>query len=90
MTQQIHSFRASGVRSFQAARIVASESRALRKSTGVLWTGPGLLSLFIVILHRWNLQSKQPFNPDVLGQLEQCVEPLVLAQRFAVDFDSEC
>jgi hypothetical protein len=37
-----------------------------------------------------DLQSKQPFNSDVLGQLEHCVEPFVLAQRFAVDFDSEC
>lgn len=44
ITQQIHSFLARGVRSFQAARAVASESRALRKSTGVLWIGPGLLS----------------------------------------------
>ena len=42
------------------------------------------------LLCRRDLQSKQPFNSDVLGQLEQCVEPLVLAQRLAVDFDSEC
>jgi hypothetical protein len=47
MTQQIHSFRASGVRSFQAACVVGSEPRALDKSAGVLCTGPGLLSLFI-------------------------------------------
>ena len=46
-TQQIHSFRASGVRSFQAAFVVASEPRALRKSAGVLCTGPDLLSFFI-------------------------------------------
>jgi hypothetical protein len=47
MTQQIHSFRASGVRSFQAALVVASEPRALHKSAGVLCTGPDLLSFFI-------------------------------------------
>lgn len=47
MTQQIHSFRASGVRAFQAALVVASEPRALHKSAGVLCTGPGLSSFFI-------------------------------------------
>ena len=46
MTQQIHSLRASGVRSFQAARVVASELRTLRTSTGVLCRPAGLLSLF--------------------------------------------
>ena len=46
MTQQIHSLRASGVRSFQAARVVASELRTLRTSAGVLCRGAGLLSLF--------------------------------------------
>jgi hypothetical protein len=54
MTQQIHSFRASGVRSFQAACVVASELRALRKSAGVSCTGPDLLSLFIINLCRNN------------------------------------
>ena len=44
MTQQIHSFRASGVRSFQAALVVASAPRASLKSAGVLCTGPGLLT----------------------------------------------
>jgi hypothetical protein len=52
ITQQIHSFRASGVKSFQAARVVASESRALRKSNGVLCTGPGLLSFLSIMLCR--------------------------------------
>jgi hypothetical protein len=47
MTQQIHSFRANGVRSFQAALVVASEPRASLKSAGVLCTGPGLFSYFI-------------------------------------------
>ena len=47
MTQQIHSLCASGVRSFQAAFVVASEPTALHKSAGVLCTGPGLLSFFI-------------------------------------------
>jgi hypothetical protein len=42
MTQQIHSFRISGVRSFQAACTFASELSAMRKSVGVLCKGPGL------------------------------------------------
>jgi hypothetical protein len=45
MTQQIHSFRASGVRSFQAARVVACERSAKVKSAGALCTGPGLTVL---------------------------------------------
>ena len=49
MTQQTHSFRANGVRSSQAACVVASEPRALRKSAGVLWKGPRVLSFFIVL-----------------------------------------
>jgi hypothetical protein len=51
MTQQIHSFRANGVRSFQAACVFA-ELSAMRKSVGVLCTGPGLpvLLSFIVSL----------------------------------------
>ena len=39
---------------------------------------------------RRDLQSKKPFNSDVLCQLEQCIEPLVLPQQFAVDFHFEC
>lgn len=50
VTQQIHSFRASGVRSSQAARTVASEPSAKRKSVGVLWTGPGLRVLLVLAM----------------------------------------
>jgi hypothetical protein len=39
-------------RAFQAALVVASEPRALDKSAGVLCTGAGLLSFFIIILGR--------------------------------------
>jgi hypothetical protein len=49
VTQQIHSFRASGVKSFQAACVVASKPRAFRKSAGVLCTGPALLSVFVMV-----------------------------------------
>jgi hypothetical protein len=45
MTQQVHSFRASGVKSSQAARVIASELSALRKSVGVLCKGPSALVL---------------------------------------------
>jgi hypothetical protein len=36
ITQQIHSFRASGVRSFHLASALASEASAVRKSDGTL------------------------------------------------------
>ena len=38
--QQIHSLRASGVMSSQAASAALSEIRAFRKSGGILWTTP--------------------------------------------------
>src|SRR6516162_5746256 len=50
MTQQIHSFRASGVRSLQAACAVAAELRALRRSAGTVCSGPGLVSLLTIML----------------------------------------
>jgi hypothetical protein len=50
MTQQIHSFLASGVKAFQAARVVAAEHNARRKSAGVLCTGPGLTVLLSFII----------------------------------------
>jgi len=50
MTQQIHSFRANGVRSFHAACVFASELSAMRKSVGVLCTGPGLPVLLSFIV----------------------------------------
>jgi hypothetical protein len=40
ITQQIHSLRASGVMSSHAARAAGSETRARRKSGGILWTTP--------------------------------------------------
>ena len=55
MTQQIHSFRDSGVRCFQAACVFAFELSAMRKSVGVLCTGPSLpvlLSFIVSSFHR--------------------------------------
>jgi hypothetical protein len=46
ITQQTHSFRASGVKSFHADCVLASELSALRKSVGALCSGP---SLFVVL-----------------------------------------
>lgn len=40
VTQQIHSFRASGVMAAQRLLAATSDSMALRKSDGSLWTGP--------------------------------------------------
>jgi hypothetical protein len=50
MTQQIHSFRASGVRPFQAACVFVSDLSAMRKSGGVLCMGPGLPVLLSLIV----------------------------------------
>jgi hypothetical protein len=50
MTQQIHSFRASGVRPFQAACVFVSDLSAMRKSVGVLCMGPGLPVLVSLIV----------------------------------------
>jgi hypothetical protein len=50
MTQQIHSFRASGVRFFQAACVFVSDLSAMRKSVGALCTGPGLRVLLSFIV----------------------------------------
>ena len=35
------------------------------------------------------LQAKKRFNADVLGEFEQGMEMLVLAQRLAIDFNFE-
>ena len=43
VTQQIHSFLARGVMASHAVFIAESESMALRKSVGNLWTGPEML-----------------------------------------------
>jgi hypothetical protein len=43
VTQQIHSFRASGVISAQRLMAVASDSMAIRKSAGSLWTVPPVI-----------------------------------------------
>ena len=43
-----HSFRANGVRLFQAARVIAAASRAFRRSAGTLCTGPDLRSFFAI------------------------------------------
>lgn len=48
-TQQIHSLRANGVMSAQAARAWASDSRARRRSTGSLCTVPLARDLFIML-----------------------------------------
>ena len=35
------------------------------------------------------LQSKKPFDSDVLGEFNQCVQVLVFAQWLAIDFNFE-
>lgn len=50
-TQQIHSLRASGVISSHFIRAAASETRALRKSAGTLWTTPAESFLVMSLLY---------------------------------------
>jgi hypothetical protein len=45
VTQQIHSFRASGVISVQRLFAAASDSMALRRSDGSLWSAPPPIAL---------------------------------------------
>lgn len=52
MTQQIHSFRISGVRSFQAAFAFALEVSAMRKSVGDLCAGPDLPAFVLFMSYR--------------------------------------
>ncbi len=47
VTQQIHSLRANGVRSSQAILMLESELMALRRSAGMLCTGPGRSFVFV-------------------------------------------
>ena len=49
-TQQIHSLRARGVISFQAARLTLSASKAVRRSAGSLWTVPVGIAVIIVVI----------------------------------------
>jgi hypothetical protein len=49
VTQQIHSFRASGVIVTQRFFAAASDSMALRKSSGSLWSAPAVF--FLVAIH---------------------------------------
>src|SRR4051812_18021629 len=53
VTQHIHSLRASGLISCQAAKAFGSEARASFKSVGSLCTVPGgIFSLFIKLFYR--------------------------------------
>jgi hypothetical protein len=48
MTQQIHSFRASGVMAAQRLLAATSDSMALRKSDGRLWSAPAGTGLVVI------------------------------------------
>ena len=49
VTQQIHSFRASGVMVAQRPFAAASDSMALRKSAGSLWIVPLVIALAVIL-----------------------------------------
>ena len=48
VTQQIHSFRASGVMAAQRLSATASDSMAFRKSAGSSWIVPLLIALVVI------------------------------------------
>ena len=48
VTQQIHSFRASGVMAAQRVFAEASDSMALRKSGGSLWIAPPAIAFVVM------------------------------------------
>lgn len=49
VTQQIHSFRASGVMLIQRSLTSASDSIAWRKSAGILWTVPEAIGCRVMV-----------------------------------------
>jgi hypothetical protein len=55
VTQQIHSFRASGVISAQRLLAAVLDSMALPKSAGSLWTVPP--AILLVVIYRTALDS---------------------------------
>ena len=60
VTQQIHSFRASGVISAQRLFAATSDSMALRKSDGSLWIAPPGVALVIMRQVR-----RAPYRPTI-------------------------
>lgn len=64
IAQQIHSFRASGVRSSQALRASASDERAFRRSAGRACATPPEILLTIRIIYRL-AQIGSNFGQDI-------------------------
>jgi hypothetical protein len=83
VTQQIHSFRASGVISAQRLLAVASDAMARRRSAGTLWTVPwGMVRVvtarffYVLRIVPGMAQSAQSKAPRKLGRSPAgCYEP---------------
>src|SRR6188474_1908409 len=60
ITQQIHSLRASGVRSSHAASAFGSEVKVARKSTGILCTTPLEITFFVMVWITQRLKRGAP------------------------------
>lgn len=65
VTQQIHSFRASGVIVAQRLFAAASDSRAFRKSDGSSWIAPPAVAL--VVMHQPRRASCRPTTSSLLS-----------------------
>jgi hypothetical protein len=85
VTQQIHSFRASGVMAVQRPLAAASDSMARRKSGGSLWIVPSAIAL--VVMHRVSCHP----TPELTGgrvvavPVERIVRPPEDRHRAASD-----
>ena len=87
VTQQIHSFRASGVSSFQAARVVASEPMASRKSNGLLCMKPALLALLVISFSRCYGPAEAGCHSSILlpsGSSSHAKRPFASSSRFRI------
>jgi hypothetical protein len=69
VTQQIHSFRASGVKLFQVIYVAASWRRASLISLGILCAGPSLLTFFTITLVAYTNNSTLPEVSEGVGSL---------------------
>ncbi len=70
LTQQIHSFRASGVISAQRLLAAASDRMALRRSAGNSWIVPPAIALVVMhhVHHLWSACSGR-LAPGVITNL---------------------
>jgi len=75
ITQQIHSFRASGVISSHFARATGSEVRTFLKSAGTLCTAPGEIAFLVMGSFYFVTQPVWESSLEVPGSALRCSWP---------------